>query len=61
MHLDREHVARVEKLQQQREPAETPGQFSQQLLRRLLQQLPDGPSFERPIGDPAGMVIAVAQ
>ena len=61
MHLDREHLACVEELQQQREPAEAPGQFSQQLLWRLLQQLPDGPSLERPIGDAARMVIAVAQ
>ena len=61
MHLDRERVAHVEKFQQQREPAEAPGQFSQQLLRPLLKQLPDGPSFERSIGDAAGMVIAVAQ
>ena len=53
MHLDREHVAHVEELQQQREPAETPGQFSQHLLRPLLKQLPDGPSFERSIGDAA--------
>ena len=51
MHLDREHVPRVEELQQQREPAEAPGQFSQQLLRPLFKQLPDGPSFERSIGD----------
>ena len=61
MHLDRERVARIEELQQQREPAEAPGQFSQQLLRPLLKQLPDGPSFERSIGDAARMVLAVAQ
>ena len=61
MHLDREHVARIEELQQQREPAEAPGQFSQQLLRPLMKQLPDAPSLERSIGDAAGMVIAVAQ
>ena len=36
-------VVRVEEFQQHGEPAETPRQFSQQLLRRLLQQLPDGP------------------
>ena len=61
MHLDREHFVRVEELEEQGESSETPRQFSQQLLRRLLQQLPDGRSFERSIGDPAGMVIAVAQ
>ena len=61
MHLDREHFARVEELQQQRESAETPGQFSQHLLRRLLKQLADGPPLERSIGDAARMVIAVAE
>jgi len=61
MNPDREHIARVEELQQQREPAEAPGQFSQQLLRPLLKQLPNGPSFERSIGDATRMVIAVAQ
>ena len=61
MHLDRELFVCVEELQQHGEPSETAGQFSQQLLRRLLQQLPDGPPFERSIGDLAGMVIAVAQ
>ena len=61
MHLDREHLAGVEELQQQREPLETPGQLSQQLLWRLLDQLPDGQSLERSIGDAAGMVIAVAE
>ena len=61
MHLDREHFARIEELQQQREPAESPGQLSQQLLRPLLQQLTDGPSFERSIGNVARMVIAVAE
>ena len=61
MHLDREHFTRVEELQQQRESAETLGQLSQQLLRRLLQQLTDGPPFERSIGNLAPMVIAVAE
>ena len=44
-----------------RKPAEAPGQLSQHLLRPLLKQLTDGPSFERSIGDVALMVIAVAQ
>ncbi len=61
MHLNRKHVARIEKLQQQGEPAEAPGQFSQQLLRPLMKQLSDAPSLERSIGDAARMVIAVAQ
>ena len=61
MHLDRELVVCVEELEEHGEPSETARQFSQQLLRRLLQQLPDGQSFERPAGDLAGMVIAVAQ
>ena len=61
MHLDREHFTRVEELQQQWEPAEAPGQFSQQLLRPLLKQLTDGPPFERSIGYVALMVIAVAE
>jgi hypothetical protein len=37
------------------------GRFSQQLLRPLLEQLPESPTFERSIGDEAGMVIAVAE
>jgi hypothetical protein len=45
MHLNRERVAHVEKFQQQREPAETPGQFSQHLLRPLMKQLSDMSSF----------------
>ena len=61
MHLDREQAAYIEELQQQREPAEASGQFSQHLLRRLLEQLPKGLAFERAIGDETGMVIAVAQ
>ena len=61
MHLDRELVVCVEELEEHGEPSETARQFSQQLVRRLLQQLPDGRSFERPGGDLAGMVIAVAQ
>ena len=61
MHLNRERVAHVEKLKQQREPVETPGQVSQQLLRPLMKQLPDAPSLERSIGDAAWVVIAIAQ
>ena len=61
MHLDREHFPRVEELQQQWESAETPRQFSHQLLRILLQQLTDGPPFKRSIGNPARMVITVAE
>ena len=61
MHLDREHFTRIEELQQQREPAESPGQLSQQLLRPLLQQLTEGPPFERSIGNAAWMVIAVTE
>ena len=61
MHLDRKHFARVEELQQQWESTKTSGQFSQQLLRRLLQQLTDGPPFERSIGDAARMVLPVAE
>src|ERR1019366_530206 len=61
MDLNREHFTRVEELQQQWEPAETPGQLSQHLLRELLQQLTDGSPFERSIGNVARMVIAVAK
>jgi len=61
MHLDRELGVGVEELEEHREPPETARQFSQQLVGRLLQQLPDGRSFERPVGDLAGMVVAVAQ
>ena len=61
MHLDREHFTRVEELQQQRKSAESPGQLSHHLFRKLLQQLTDGLPFERSIGDAALMVIAVAE
>ena len=61
MHLDRELLVCVEKLEEHRKSLETARQFSQQLVRRLLQQLPDGRSFERSVGDLAGMVIAVTQ
>ena len=40
---------------------EAPGQFSQQLLRPLMKQLPDAPSLKRSIGNAARMVLAVAQ
>ena len=61
MHLDREHLTRVEELQQQRKSAETPGQLSHHLFRKLLQQLTDGLPFERSVGNAARMVFAVAQ
>ena len=61
MHLDRERVAHVEEFQEQREAAEASGQCSQQLLRELLEQLAQGLSLERPVGDEAGMVVAVAE
>src|SRR5664280_244859 len=61
MNLDGEHLARIEEFEQQREPEEVPSQFSQQLLRPLLDQLPNGPSFERSIRDKTGKVITVAQ
>ena len=41
--------------------AETLGQPSKQFFRNLLQQLADGPPFERSIGNVARMVIAVAE
>ena len=61
MHLDRKHFTRVEEFQQQWESTKTAGQFSQQLLRKLLQQLTDGSPFERSIGNATRMVIAVAE
>ena len=61
MHLHREHFTYVEELQQQRESAETPSEFSHHLLRKLLQHLTDGPPFERSIGNTARMVCAVAE
>ena len=61
MHLDREHFTCVEELQQQWESAESPGQLSHHLFWKLLQQLSDGPPFERPIGNTARMVVAVAE
>jgi len=61
MDLDREHFTCVEELEQQWESAETRGELSQHLLRRLLQQLTDGPPLERSIGNLARMIIAVAE
>jgi hypothetical protein len=61
VHLDRDHVTCVEELQQQREVGETPGQPSLQLLWKLLQQLTDGPPFERSIGNTSLVVFAVAE
>jgi hypothetical protein len=61
MNLNREPLTHIEELQQQRESGKAPGKFSQQLLRRLLHQLPDGFAFERAIGNYAGMVVAIAQ
>jgi hypothetical protein len=54
-------LASIEELQQQREVGETPGQPSRQLLWKLLQQLSDGPPFERSIRNTALMVFAVAE
>jgi hypothetical protein len=61
MHLDREHFMRIKELQQQWKSGKTPGQLSQHLLWKLLQQLADCPAFERSIGYQARMVIAVAE
>ena len=61
MHLDRKHFTCIEKFQQQRKPAESSGQLSHHLFRKLVQQLSDGLPFKRSIGDAAGMVFAVAQ
>jgi len=61
MHLDRKHFMYIEKLQQQRESPEAPGQLSQYLLRKLLQQLTDGLSLENSISDAALMVVAIAE
>src|ERR1700678_3100793 len=51
----------IEEFQQQRKSAETPGQLSQKLLRKLFQQLSDSPSFKRSFGYLTRMVIAVAE
>src|SRR5664279_1389777 len=56
MHLDREHLAYIEELQQKWESTEASGQLSQHLLWKLLQQLSDGPPFERSVSDAALMV-----
>ena len=61
MNLDREHLTCVEEFQQEWESTKTSGQFSQQLLRRLLQQLTDSASLERSVGHAALVVFAVAQ
>ena len=61
MHLDGKHLLRIQKLQQQREPRETPGQLSHRLFRKLRQHLADSLSLEWSIGDAARMVAAIAK
>src|ERR1035438_2917163 len=61
MHLDGEHFACVQELQQQGKPTEPLSQFTQHLHWKLVQQLSDGSPLERPIGSAAGMVLAIAQ
>ena len=52
---------RVEKLQQQGESLETPGQLSHQLFLRLLHHFAESPPFQGSIGNLARMIIAIAQ
>ena len=61
MYLEREQFAHVEELEQQREAGISPGKSPEHLLRIEPQQFTEGSSFERSIGNPAGMVRAVAQ
>ena len=61
MDLDGEGLAHIEELQQQRKSGKAASQSSHELLRRLVQQLFDGFSLQRSVGDEAGMVVAVAQ
>ena len=61
MDLDGQSLAYIEKLQQQRKSGKLPSQPSHELVRPLVQQFFDGFSLERPVGDEARMVVAVAQ
>jgi hypothetical protein len=51
MHLDGEHLARVEELKQQWKTKETLRQPSHQLVLKLLHYRTDRLPFERSIGD----------
>ena len=61
MHLEREHLAHVEELDQQREATEAAGQHAEQLLRRLLHQMTDRLPLERTIGNATRVVVSIAQ
>jgi hypothetical protein len=61
MHLDRQHFPRIEELEQQREAAKALCQPPHQLILRLFHELADGVPRERPVGNLARVVIAVAQ
>jgi hypothetical protein len=61
MHLDRQHLLHVEKFQQQRKAAEPLRQIPQDRCRRARDQLRDRAPLQRPIGDTAWILGAVAQ
>jgi hypothetical protein len=61
MHLYREHLARVEELQQQGETTESRCRLFQDLSSELLQQPTQGLALERSVENAAGVVLTVAQ
>src|SRR5258706_6087861 len=61
MHLHGQHLVHVEKFQRQRKSPESLRQLAENKVRRQFQQLSNGVAFERSIGHPAGMLVAIAQ
>src|SRR5580700_4457976 len=61
MHLDGQHFACIQELQQEWKPAEPWSQTAQHLHRMLTHQFSDRLPFQRSVRNPARMVIAVAQ
>jgi hypothetical protein len=61
MHLNGERFPDVKELQQQREAAKTMVPCTEQLLGESLTQFPEGLPSEWSIGNPAHMVIAIAE
>jgi len=61
MDLNGEPFLHIEKFQQHGESGKMAGQLTEHLLRRTLEQLSDGATFERAVGDETGVIIPVAQ
>ncbi len=60
MDLNGERLSHIEKFQQQRKPGVVRRELAKDMFRRLLEQMPEGTTFEQSVRDNAGVTLAVA-